>query len=926
MRLVACIVILGFNTLFFYSQQPGEISISCSFEDLPFKDFVNELEQHHNLRFFYDETWVEGLKVNLKADTITISAMMKQVFKATGLGFVFQSPDRIYLLPDNTFVHHVPDYFISEEEHLPDSMKYLSESLAQERYLRGRAPDMIETIVIGNDHKSRQGRNARISIRLIQEDTGEPLIGATLYIQEMEKGAAADANGILSMVLPPGKYSALFQHMGIEEVKCILDIRSDGFYTLPMQQKITSIAEVTIKADGAFSRGAAVGYERIAIKTIKELPTLMGEKDVLKISQTLPGIVSVSEASSGVHVRGSGADQNLFYVNRIPVYNTSHLFGFFSVINPLIIKDFSIYKGHVPAEYGGRLSSIFTIETRKGNKNKFFAQGGISPVSANVELEAPFVKQRGSFLLSARSSYSDWILKKLKDPALRNSQGSFFDLAGTADYEIDDKNHLNLFVYCSNDDFNLNGLTEYSYSNQGASVSLMHRFAPGFKTTFTLTGSAYSSAMADEILPSEAYRHDYLLKHYELKNSWQWLKSEHHSLGFGLDLIYYQIDRGTVEPLGEASLRQMNPLGKEQGVESSLFIDDKIMLTQWLDLYAGLRFSNFTAYGPKEVMTYYPDNPREKDFRSGALYFNRGKKIVNHHGPEVRISADIKTGGSSSIKMSYNQMQQYLFMLSNTYSIAPHDQWKLVDYHISPPKSNQVAGGYYRIFPSVGISASGELYYKYSKNVVEYKDGVGFLADPYTETTILQGDQEAYGFELMISKPHGKINGWISYTFSKSLITVNGLNEWEKINFGNTFPSNYDKPHVCNGIFNYRFNRRFSVSMNMAYSTGRPITLPNGAYYLEGKPFVDYSARNEYRLPDYFRMDISFSIEGNLRQRKLFHSFWMLNIYNLTGRNNVYSVYFRSEEGLLKGYQYSIIGRTIVTVSWNLKLGNYASD
>ncbi len=926
MRLTGCFVILLINTLIFYGQQQKEIKVSCSFIDVPFEDFVNELEQKNNLQFFYLEPWIDSLKVNVKADTITISSLMALVLKSTGFGFVFKSPDRVYLLPDNTFIHQIPDYFISDKEHLSDGMIYESESLAEERYLKGREPDMIETIVIGNHNEARPGKNVKISGRLIQEDTGEPLIGATLYIKDLEKGAATDANGILSIVLPVGKYSGIFQCMGIEDVKCILDVQSDGYFSLPMQQKITSIAEVTINASGSHSRGAIVGYERIAIRTIKELPSLMGEKDVLKISQTLPGVVSVSEASSGVNVRGSGADQNLFYVNRIPIYNTSHLFGFFSVINPLIIKDFSIYKGHIPAEYGGRLSSVFTIETRKGNKNKFFTQGGISPVSANIEIEAPFIKQKGSFLLSARSSYSSWILKRLKDPALRNSIGSFYDFAGTVDYEINNKNHLNLFAYCSDDYFDLNGLTEYGYYNQGASLHFMHRFAPGLKTSVTFTGSKYYSGMTDKSLLSEAYRHNYQLNHYELKNRWQWMKSENHALSFGADFIFYQVNRGTVEPFGGESLKEVNPLGKEQGIESALFIDDNIKLTHWLGLYAGLRYSNFTEYGPKEVMTYYPDNPKEEAFRNESINFRTGEKIVNYGGPEARLSADVKINGRNSLKMSYNQAQQYLFMLSNTYSIAPHDQWKLVDYHISPPKSNQIAAGYYRIIPLVGISASGELYYKYSKQVVEYKDGADFLAGPYTETTILQGNQEAYGFELMISKPEGKLNGWISYTYSRSLISVNGMNKWEKINFGNTFPSNYDKPHVCNGIFNYRFNRRFSASMNIAYSTGRPITLPNGAYYIEGKPYVDYSGRNEYRLPDYFRMDMSLSVEGNLKRKKAFHSFWMLSIYNLTGRNNVFSVYFRSEEGHLRGYQYSIIGRTIITISWNLKLGNYAND
>ena len=927
MRKIGCIITgFMFGALMVYGQQHSEIRISCSFNNISFEDFVKELEQKNHLHFFFLEEWIDDLRVTVKADSVTLSVLMAQVLKSTSLGFVIKSADKIYLLPDNNFVNQIPDYFISDREQVFDSMKYGSESLAEERYLKGREPDMIETIVIGNRNKATPGRNAKISIKLTQEDTGEPLIGATFYIKDLEKGTATDVNGILNIVLPTGKYSGIFQCVGIEEVKCILDVQSDGFFSLPMKQKITSIAEVTISANESFTRAASVGYERIAIKTIKEIPTLMGEKDILRISLMLPGVVSVSEASSGVNVRGSNADQNLFYVNRIPVYNSSHLFGFFSAINSSIIKDFSIYKGHVPAEYGGRLSSVFTVETRKGNKNKFFTQGGISPVSANVELEAPFVKQKGSILLSGRSSYSDWILKRLKDPDLRNSKGSFYDLAGSIDYEINDKNHLNFFGYYSDDYFNLNGLTEYGYSNQGASLNFLHRFTPGLKTSVSLTGSRYYADLIDNSISSEAYQHNYALNHYELKSSLQWLKSENHSLSIGADVIYYQLDKGTVTPFGRESLREINPLGKEQGIESALFFDDNIRFTRWFSLYAGLRYSNFTEYGPKSVMTYLKGYPMEEAFREGIKNYKQGDKIINYHGPEARLSADFKINSNNSIKMSYNQMQQYLFMLSNTYSIAPHDQWKLVDYHIVPPKSNQIAAGYYRLVPSLGLSASGEIYYKYAKKIIEYKDGADFLVNPYTESTILQGKQEAYGLELLLQKPQGKLNGWISYTYSRSLITVNGVNDWEKINFGKTFPSNYDKPHVCNIILNYRFNRRVSISSNIAYSTGRPITLPNGLYYLEERPYVDYSDRNEYRIPDYFRVDFSVSVEGNLKQKKPFHSFWMFSLYNLTARDNAYTVYFRSEEGYIRGYQYSIIGTTIFTISWNFKLGNYAND
>ncbi|MFA6403196.1 MAG: carboxypeptidase-like regulatory domain-containing protein [Salinivirgaceae bacterium] len=918
------ILLLAFN--FINAQNGPNMKVSCNFEAISFQSFIDYIEKESDIHFYYRQEWINTINITIKGDSLTIPQLIDATFRKTSLNYTLVNSKDIYIIPDKNFISDLPEYNAELKQQANESANNESQFPIKDTYLKGREPNMIATIVVGSKNSSRNGKYALVTAKILEKKTGESVIGATLYIRELKKGAATDVNGKLSLAMLPGKYTAEFQSVGMLEVRCILDVQSDGTFELLMEEKITSLDEVIISAEESSQRGSKIGLEKISIKSVKEIPTFMGEKDVIKISQMLPGVVSVGEGSSGVNVRGGNTDQNLFYLNNIPIYNTSHVFGFFSAINSTIVNNFSLYKGYIPAEYGGRLSSVFVLDSRKGSKSKFFTQGGIGVVSANIEVEVPIVKKKCSVLLSARSSYSDWVLNRLEDPALRNSSVQFSDFTGSVDYEIDKKNKLTAFGYFSSDYFDYNKLNTYNYSNAGGSLNYMHRFNNSLKGTLVLINSNYRYNTTDNSFPNEAYQQQYQLNHSEIKGIFDWVINNNQNINFGVDVINYRLDRGTIEPYGLESIKKPIDLGKEQGLESSIFIEDKFQVFPWLNFTGGFHLSSFMEYGPGTIYNYAPDMARETNNIIDTVDYNSGSKIASYYHPQFRFAAEFKIDPFHSIKLSFNQMQQYLFMLSNTISIAPNDQWKLVDYHIQPPVSNQASIGLYKIFPSLGLSSSAETYFKRSKHVVEYKDGIDFLSTPNVETTILQGDQDAYGVELMLSKEEGNFTGWVTYTYSRSLITVDGTNAWDKINLGKTYPSNYDKPHVCNLILNYHFNRRFSISSNVVYTTGRPITLPQGLYYMDGQPYVDYSMRNEYRIPDYFRLDVSAILEGNLRLKKPFHSYWMFSIYNLTGRNNAQSVYFRSEDGRINGYKYSVIGEAIFTISWNFKLGNFSNN
>lgn len=899
-------------------QKSDTVIIANDIVNVDFNDFVKEIEQHTQYRFYYNPDIITSLKVNIHKDTFTVNQLMNQLFFNGKYNYFISGSNNIYVFINEKFTSELPifeELEIAEDE----NKQHLSE------YIKGRDANAKISITIGRPGSSYSYKKVKVTGQLSDAETNETLVGATLLINENGNGAASDINGNIVIYLQPGTYSGVFQSLGMQEVKASIIVHSAGNFQLQMTKKSQALNEVVV-TQTTNKRGSNSGMESVSFLTMKEIPALLGEKDVLRIAQMLPGIVSVGEGSGGLNVRGGNADQNLFYVNNIPVYNSSHLFGFFSSVNANIIEKFTVYKGQVPVSYGGRLSSVFEVETRNGNKKQFFTQGAVSPISANIVLETPIIKNKASLSLSTRSTYSNWILGQMKDPELRNSRASFYDVALGFDYVLGKNDNLKLFGYYSNDFFSLNKLTDYNYGNSGASLKYTHRFNSKFKASGSFVNSNYHFGMIEQNVPVEAYKHDYTINHNEFKTDFNWQLSESHDFNFGFNSIIYRLNRGTIMPHGNESLLRTIPLGEETGIESAVFLADQISIGSRLKIYAGLRYSFFNALGPKMVYLYHNNHEILDRNIIDSLYFSKNQSIINYSGPELRTALDFKTSINGTLKLTYTQMRQYLFMLSNTVAIAPTDQWKMADYHIKPQYSVQYSLGYYYNLPQPGILASVELYQKKAFNIVEYKDGADFLATANVESNILQGNQQAYGAEFMISKEEGMVNGWISYTYSRSIIRVDGEQSWQKINLGRLYPSNYDKPHVVNLVLNYKINRRFSLSSNVVYNSGRPITFPVGYYFIEGKPYIDYSARNEYRIPDYFRTDFSVKIEGNLRQKKVMHSYWMFSVYNATGRNNVNSIFFKSEDNIVRGYQYSIIGVPIFTISWNWKLGNYENN
>jgi len=920
MKRTIAIWFLFILAIYGHAQSGNGPRLNLHLRNASFTELARIIEKETSYPVYYQPEWFLGMTISVQADSEDVLELLKRVINNESFHLYYWQKS-IVILHQKNLLSQLPNYNKSKSKETDNNKP----ETAHTAFMKGRKADVIN-IKVGHAKYPVIGREIKIKGQIVQADNQQPVEGATVYLNELQKGVVSDNQGCFEWQIPSGKYRVTFKCLGMQEINGQLEVVSDGSFLLEMQKANIDMKEVVIYGDKQMSiREKDPGMEKVAVKAIKALPMMAGESDILKVSELLPGVVSVGEGAAGLNVRGGSFDQNAFYFNRIPIYNTSHLFGFFPAFNADVVSDFSIYKGYIPAEYGGRLSSIFDIRTRTGNKKHYTAHGGISPLAANLTIEGPLLKDTASMMLSARSSYSDWILKRIKDYHIRTSKASFSDFTFSLNYDLP-RTQISLFSYYSQDYFKLSDINTYWYSNMGASLAVGHQFSSAFRGDFSLSAVNYSFKTIDQQMASNAYEQSFGVNHDELKANFQRIFSERHSLGFGLNATLYQIDRGNINPYGDQSVRMPLDMGKERGLETAIYMSDNFDITPLLHLSSGFRFSAYSPFGPKDVYLYYPDGPKDIRYISDTLSFGSGQALRWYFFPEFRFSLNYQTDEMGNIKLAFNQMHQNIFMLNNTITVAPNSQWKLSDYHLQAGRSYQLSLGVFRNLPKGGWETSVEIYYKHTNHYTEFKDGADFLSTPLVETTVLQGEQKSYGLEFLIKRKGHRIDGWLAYTYSRSLVKVDGGQKWNQINNGNIYPSNFDIPHVFNAIINYHISKRVNFSTTLTYQTGKPATFPTSFYYVEGIPFVDYSKRNEYRIPAYFRADISLTIQGNLRKKKLLHSSFMFSVYNLTGRENPYSVYFVRENGRIKSYQYAVIGMPIFTATWIFKLGNYDAD
>ena len=901
-----------------FGQQAAEKTIRGPFTNLSFEQFVREVETQTDYRFFYNLRDVDSIRVNYEKSGQKLPAVLQEVLQGMSLYYAIDAKRQVFITPERAIRTELPIGFFDRGNSTSEGDTNVVDYLAEKEKRR----ITLETRLfnIGRATNPVRPGNANLAGHIRNAASGEPVIGVAVYIDKPRIGVVTDQFGYYSITLPRGRHELRVRSIGMKDTKRQIMLYSDGKLEIEMEDDVIALKEVVIEAEKDVNvSGLQMGLERLDIRTLRQVPTAFGEADLLKVVLTLPGVKSVGESSVGLNVRGGSTDQNLILYNDATIYNPSHLFGFFSAFNPDMIKSVELYKSGIPSRYGGRLSSVLEVTTRDGNKKKLSGSGGIGVLTGRLTLEGPIIKEKSSFLIGARSTYSDWLLSSLKNPAFKNSRANFYDLNAHITHEFNEKNTIYLTGYYSQDEFRLNSDTVYNYNNMNATLKWKHIFNTKLYSVFTGTTSRYKYSVSSDQNPVNAYKLTFQIDQTTFKTDFNYYPTAKHTIDFGVSSNLYKLHPGQFQPLGGESLVRSDVVPTEQALESAIYVGDRFDISPRFSINFGLRYSLFNYLGPKDIYVYPNGSPKTEANMLDTLSYGAGKNIKTYHGPEYRISARYAFTPDASIKVSFNRMRQYLHMLSNTTAMAPTDIWKLSDPNILPQVGDQFSVGLYKNFKNNTIETSVEGYYKTMDNVLDFRSGATLIMNHHPETEVVRAEGMAYGVEFLVKKITGRFNGWLSYTYSRTFLRVDQSVPQENINQGEYYPSNFDKPHDVTWVGNYRINRRFSVSLNFTYSTGRPITLPLAKYELAGSPRVYYSERNQYRIPDYYRADLSLNIEGNHKVKKLAHSSWTVAVYNLTGRRNAYSVYFTSLGGVVRGYKLSIFGQAIPTLTYNFK-------
>ncbi len=916
MRRIYIFIIAFFVSVWGYSQ---EQQITISFDDTPLEDAVNSIEEISGLKFFYVDEWLEGPRVSGTYQDELVDVVLEDIFKSTLINFFINTDGSVILTRNNIIIDQLPEAFFGEEEIISGLAEDEVNPLFVQEEQAAEIQE-IETVRIGKQTRNNRRRTFTLTGTAVNQENGNPISELAIVVQGSNLGTTTDTDGRYSIELPAGVNILEARSLGIATNRKRVIIYNNGTLNFNMIESFTQLDEVVVSGETDRNVATAVtGVTVLEVESIKTIPLVLGERDILKAAVTLPGISTAGEGAQGYNVRGGRSDQNLFLLDNGVLYNPTHFFGIFSALNPFTTGDVSIYKGGIPSEYGGRLSSVFDINTKDANTEKFSGEVSIGPVTGNVMLEVPVVKGKSGLLVGGRATYSDWILRSLDDEQLNNSEASFYDVIGKYNHSINENNEIRASGYFSKDAFSVTSDSLNRYSNRLLSLEWDHKFNEKNTMVASLANSEYRFNIEFDGETNDDFDLGYRINETELKLKMKYLHSEAHTFDYGLAGKYYSVNPGTIDPLNPESIVVPLEIPQEQGFEGGLFISDSWKVSEKFLIDLGLRYSFFAALGEAEQRIYQEGQPRNSGTLVDVQQFGNNEVIETYGGPEARVSARYFLGEDFSIKASFNNAYQFIHLLTNNTTATPTDTWKLSDANIKPQQAYQVSLGLYKNFNGNDLELSLESYFKRSTDILDYKVGAQLLLNETIETEVLQGDGRAYGIEFLLKKNAGKLNGWLGYTYSRSFIRLDSEFPEERVNNGEYFPSNFDKPHDFSIVANYKFTKRFSASANFVYQTGRPVTYPIGSFEFNNSEFVFYSDRNEFRIPDYYRLDISFNMEGNHKIKKFAHSFWNFSIYNVLGRNNPYSVFFVTENGELKAFQSSIFAIPVPTITYNFR-------
>lgn len=751
---------------------------------------------------------------------------------------------------------------------------------------------------------------------------GEGLIGVSVFVRETATGVVTNPYGFYSITLPEGEYSLVFTYIGYQKLTERVTLNTDQRLNVELSTESKQLEEVVIstKKEDENVRSLEMSVNKVDIKTIRQIPALLGEVDIIRSIQLLPGVTTVGEGASGFNVRGGDVSQNLILLDEAPVYNSSHLFGFFSVFNPDAVKDVKLIKGGIPAQYGGRISSILDVRMKEGNTKKREINGGIGTIFSRLTYEQPFAAGRGSFIVAARRSYIDVLAKPFLKGDLKQTRFNFYDLTAKVNYRINDKNTVFASGYFGRDVFGAD-VFGFGWGNGTATVRWNHVFSNKLFLNLTTYYSNYDYAINSDPnnrTPNDRFEWNSKIISYSAKPDFTYYLTPNNQLSFGGQYIHYDSRPGNALAVSGGESRNIS-LDSRFGGESALYIANEQKISDRLSLQYGLRYSFYQNLGPGQVYQYQEFQKGERKFPIlPGTEVAKGDVIKQYGNWEPRFSVNIGLNATTSIKASYNRNAQYLHLLSNTAATSPLDVWTLSTDIIKPEIADQVAIGWFQNFRDNTYEASVEVYYKDLQNQIDYVRNSDLLLNRYVEGDLLFGDGRAYGAEFFLRKNKGRLTGWLSYTLARTERLIEGVNndDW--------FPARFDKPHNFTAVGIYNLKERLTLSSTFTFASGTPATFPTNRFEYNGwaLPHNVYNARNNNRIPAYNRLDLAVTLKS---RKKLFgtgQGEWVFSVYNAYNRRNPYSVYVQQNENnplMTEAIRFSVIGSLVPAVTYNFK-------
>lgn len=858
------------------------------------------LESENSVRFYFNLDWLDGITVQESYAGNTVRYMLDELFLGSDLNYVEINPHAIVLVKDPT--------------------QALQRNTIISSAIRERKK--IEAITIGERNNGSGKKRVTLKGTITDARSKDPLIGVSVFVSDTQTGTVTNEEGRFEVSMTTGSHVINFAYVNYDEKVIDLSIYSDGELTVQLDEAPTVLDEIIVQDKTATEiTTSRIGQTQLSVKEIKRAPALLGEVDLIKQIQILPGVTTAGEAASGFNVRGGGVDQNLILYDGLPVFNSSHVFGFFSAFNAEAIRDVSFYRGGIPAEYGGRVSSVLDIRSKEGDYEKWTGGGGLGMISSNLFVSGPLSKEKTSMAASIRTTYSDWLINSIRSNYvdLQNSSVSFYDGAFKVAHNFSSDAKLILSAYASQDRFRLQGDTTYSWQNLLGSVRFDKQFTPRLGSSFVLGWGSYGYDVDDADLAS-GFNLQYQITYPTFKADFHYQGGKH-KLSFGIQSNYYLFNPGSIRPSSDQSIVSAVSMEEQTSLESGLYISDGLTLNEKTYLEGGVRVSSFGVFGPATVALYDSDLPRETYNQIGTESYGKGEVVKTFNGIEPRASVRYTVTPSFSVKAGYNRIYQYLHLVSNTTAVTPVDIWQPSNSYFRPQLADQFSVGLFKNFKDKTYETFVEAYYKTIDNILDFKDGAQLILNRNLETDLLQGRGTAYGIESSITRAVGRLTGSLNYTYSRSLRQIAGPTSSESVNEGEEYASNFDQPHILNLTWKYSLSRRYFFTGNFTYHTGRPVTLPLSGYLVDNMPVSNFSYRNQYRIPDYHRLDLALVIEGNHKRKKFWDGTWAISFYNVYARRNAYSVFFKDDgNGVLKPYQLSIIGTVLPSISYNFKI------